>query len=74
MSINDFVEMTIFLCLVCFSIHAKMQGVLDACVFFTEENNFWEKSPVESADTLGVKIKDIKDFSFSALRKIMTFS
>ena len=26
MSINDFVEMTIFLWLICFSIYAKMQG------------------------------------------------
>ena len=25
-SINDFVEMTIFLCLICFSIYPKMQG------------------------------------------------
>ena len=29
MSINEFVEMTIFLCLVCFSIYDKMQGFID---------------------------------------------
>ena len=34
MSINDFVEMNIFLCLICFSICAKMQGFVDECVFF----------------------------------------
>ena len=34
MSINDFVEMTIFLCSICFSIYAKMQGFVDECVFF----------------------------------------
>ena len=33
MSINDFVEMAIFLCLICFSIYDKMQGFLDECVF-----------------------------------------
>ena len=35
MSINDFVEMTIFLCLICFSIFAKMQGFVDECEFFS---------------------------------------
>ena len=29
MSINEFVEMTIFLCLICFSIYDKMQGFID---------------------------------------------
>ena len=34
MSINDFVEMIIFMCLICFSIYAKMQGFIDSvCVF-----------------------------------------
>ena len=60
MSINDFVEMTIFLCLICFSIYAKMQSFLDewffcVCVFYTSENDFGEKSPVVSADTLSDK-------------------
>ena len=37
MSINDFVEMTIFLCLIWFfSIYAKMQGFVDECVFFLD--------------------------------------
>ena len=63
MSINDFVEMTIFQCLICFSISAKMQGFVDEYVFFprftqkyemaTENAGnmiFWGKSPVDSAD------------------------
>ena len=29
MGINQFVEMTVFLCLICFSIYDKMQGFLD---------------------------------------------
>ena len=29
MSINEFVEMTIFLCLICFSIYDKIQGFID---------------------------------------------
>ena len=33
MSINDFVEMTIFLCLICFFIYDKMHGFVDECVF-----------------------------------------
>ena len=32
MSINDFVEMTILQCLICFSIYRKMQGFVDECV------------------------------------------
>ena len=62
-------KMTIFLCSICFSICAKMQGfigdyVFFLCVFYTEiqdscqrwrENDFWEKSPVDSAETLWVK-------------------
>ena len=67
MSINDFVEINIFLC---FSICAKMQGFIDQCVFFFfffffteiqdghqkwQENDFWGNLPVESADTLWVK-------------------
>ena len=85
MSIKKFVEMTIFLCLICFSIYDKMQGFIDesclfnfffffiylffffflcVCVFKAEikdgrqkwqENDFSEKSPVDSADTLWVK-------------------
>ena len=35
MSINAFVEMTIFLCLIYFSTYAKMQGFEDECVFFS---------------------------------------
>ena len=33
MGINDFVEMTIFLCLICFSTCAKMQGFVDEYVW-----------------------------------------
>ena len=76
MSINEFVEMTIFLCLICFSINDKLQGFIDESdlfiflfiyfffVFYVEiqdghqkwwENDFCEKSPVDSLDTLRVK-------------------
>ena len=34
MSINQFVEMTVFLCLICFSIYDKMQGFLDESGLF----------------------------------------
>ena len=34
MSINQFVEMTIFLCLICFFIYDKMQGFLDESGLF----------------------------------------
>ena len=34
MSINEFVEMTVFLCLICFSIYDKMQGSLDESGLF----------------------------------------
>ena len=34
MSINQFVEMTVFLCLICFSIYDKMQGFLDESDLF----------------------------------------
>ena len=34
MSINDFVEMTIFPCLICFPIYPKIQGFVDESVFF----------------------------------------
>ena len=34
MSINEIVEMTIFLCLICFSIYDKLQGFVDESVFF----------------------------------------
>ena len=33
-SINEFVEMTIFLCLICFSIYDKMQGFIDESGLF----------------------------------------
>ena len=33
MSINDFVDMTISLCLIGFSIYAKMQGFVDIYIF-----------------------------------------
>ena len=68
MSINDFVEITIFLCLICFSISAKKQGFEDEDEFFFflrqkfqnghqkwKENDFWENSPLDSADTLPLK-------------------
>ena len=78
MSINEFVEMTIFLCLICFSIYDKMQGFIYESGLFTflfsylfiflafyteiqdghqkwQENDFCEKLPVDSADTLWVK-------------------
>ena len=32
--INQFVEMTVFLCLICFSIYDKMQGFLDESGLF----------------------------------------
>ena len=34
MSITEFVEMTVFLCLICFSIYDKMQGFLDESGLF----------------------------------------
>ena len=34
MSINEFVEMTVFLCLICFSINDKMQGFIDEAGLF----------------------------------------
>ena len=71
MSINQFVEMTVFLCLICFSIYDKMQGFLDESglfIFFCVScrNLKWpakvagklflgKKSPVDSADNLRVK-------------------
>ena len=60
MSINDFVEMNIFLCLICFSICAKMQGFVEEYVFFyaeiQDDHQKWqETSPVVSADTMRVK-------------------
>ena len=66
MSINDFVEMNIFLWLICSPICAKIQGLVYECVFCFyaeiqdgrqkwQENDFWKNSAVESADTLWVK-------------------
>ena len=69
MSINQFVEMTVFLCLTCFfSIYDKIQGLFIYLFFFFLafyaeiqnghqkwwENDFWEKSPVDPADNLRV--------------------
>ena len=34
MSINQFVKMTVFLCLICFFIYDKMQGFLDEAGLF----------------------------------------
>ena len=34
MSINEFVEMAIFLCLICFSIYDKIQGFIDESGLF----------------------------------------
>ena len=34
MSINEFVEMTIFQCLRCFSIYDKMQGFIDEVIIY----------------------------------------
>ena len=34
MSINEFVEITILLCLICFSIYDKMQGFIDESGLF----------------------------------------
>ena len=71
MSINEFVEMTIFLCLICFSIYDKMQGFIgESGLFiyflcFTQKFKMAAKSggktffceimPVDSVDTLWVK-------------------
>ena len=64
MSINQFVEMTVFLCLICFSFVDKMQGFLDESGLYAKiqngqqklwENDFWENLTVDSADTLRVK-------------------
>ena len=66
MNINDCVEMTMFLCLTCFLFMQKMHYFRDKCIFAFyaeirdghqkwQENNFWKKSSVHSADALGVK-------------------
>ena len=72
MTINEIVEMTNFLCFICFSIYGKMQGFIDESdlfiyllfVLYVEiqngcqnwwENDFCEKSPIDSADTLRIK-------------------
>ena len=90
MSINEFVEMTIFLCLICFSIYDKMQSFIDesglyiylfSFAFYPEiqdghqkwrENNFCEKSPVDSADKLQVK-NSVEITLFRSVSKINTF-
>ena len=53
MSVNDFVDMTIFLCLIRFSIYGKMQGFVDEgfyfffffffFAFYAEIQNGWQK-------------------------------
>ena len=63
MRINDLVEMTIFLYLICSSIYAKMQGFVVECVFFffffffiyAEIQDVLENLPVDCAHTLWVK-------------------
>ena len=71
MIINEFVEMTIFLCLICFSIYDKMQGFIYESGLFNflfiyfffffafyaemKKDGDFCKSPVDSADTLWVK-------------------
>ena len=66
MSINDFVEMTILLCLISFSIYPKIRGFEDECVSFlflhfmqkfkmglkNGGKTILVKMPVDSADTL----------------------
>ena len=64
MSKNDFVEMTIFLCLICFFHLSQNTSFFFVFAFYAEiqdgrqkwrENNFWEKWSLDSADTLLVK-------------------
>ena len=43
MSINEFVEMTIFLCLIRFSIYDKMQGFIDESGLFIYFLRFTQK-------------------------------
>ena len=91
MSINNFVEMTILLCLICFVICARTQGFVDEYVFFFSFFFFWpkfkmatknagkrfflEKSPVDSADTLGVKNigKIALSLTFSEINAFLCF-
>ena len=54
MSINDFVEMTIFLCLAFYFFLAFYAEIQDGRQKW-QENDFWVKSPVDSADTLRIK-------------------
>ena len=96
MSINQFVKMTVFLCLICFSIYDKMQGFLDEsglfiflfifCGFFYaeiqnghqkwRENDFWEKSPVDSADNLQVNnfVEIAPSRSISEINRFLRFT
>ena len=62
MTINDCVEMNMFLGFVCFSINAKMRSFRDKCVFaFYAEIQWWvnhfggKTSQDYSADTLRLK-------------------
>ena len=61
MSINDCVAMTMFLCLVCFSIEQKCKvSQMNVFLRFTQkfkmaaQNDLGGKMPVHSVDTLGV--------------------
>ena len=58
MSINDFVDRTIFLCLICFSIYDKMQGFIDESSFFVcvaGKTFFCEIMPVDCRYPVGQK-------------------
>ena len=69
MSINDFVEMTLFLYLICFSIYPKIQGFVNECSLcrnstrvskmagkrFLVKKIFYENSPLDFVDTLRIK-------------------
>ena len=48
MGINQFVEMTVFLCLICFSIYDKMQGFLDESGLFIFILRFMQKFKMAS--------------------------
>ena len=52
MNINDFVEMNIFLCLICFSICAKIQGFVEECAFFS----FFFMQKFKMATKNGIKV------------------
>ena len=80
MSINDFVEITTFLYLICFSIYLKIQGFVDECVFCVfyaesqdgrqkwRENDFWRKWPVDCRYPAGQKFMS-KSLYFAQLSR-----